>query len=102
MKNQLNLLKNFLKTLTQWFTINVYNEITLKKNIPKCSDIYISTMTKIAYLNKHIDLIEIFWKIPVIPYHIRSCGVIKKQMKISSTSEEEIKQRTLTRNKYSN
>ena len=67
-------------------------EITLKKNIPKCSDIYISTMTKIAYLNEHIDLIEIFWKIPVIPYHIRSCGVIKKQMKISSTSEEEIKQ----------
>ncbi len=67
-------------------------KITIKKNIPKCSDIYISTMTKIAYLNEHIDLKENFWKIPVIPYHKRACGIIKKQMKVSSTSEEEIQQ----------
>jgi len=36
---------------------------------PKCSDIYISTKTKIAYLNTPINLSEVFWKIPVMPYH---------------------------------
>ena len=36
---------------------------------PKCSDIYISTKTKIAYLSTPINLSEVFWKIPVMPYH---------------------------------
>ena len=33
-----------------------------EQNIPKCSEIYISTKTKIAYLNKSIDLKETFGK----------------------------------------
>ena len=34
------------------------------KNIPKCSDIYISTKTKISYLNKNnIDIKKIFFGI---------------------------------------
>ena len=41
---------------------------SVKKEMPKCSDIYISTQTKIAYLNKTIDLNEVFWKIPMIEY----------------------------------
>ena len=37
------------------------------KNIPKCSDIYISTKTKISYLNKNnIDIKKIFWDIFLI------------------------------------
>ena len=38
--------------------------------IPKCSDIYISTKTKIAYLNSKIPLQEVFWQVPVIKYYI--------------------------------
>jgi len=58
--------------------------------IPKSSDIYISTKTKIAYLNKPIDLKEMFWIIPVIKYMEPKNGVIKKQMKFNSNIEEEI------------
>jgi len=57
---------------------------------PKCSDIYISTKTKIAYLNSPIDLYDIYWKIPILEYHLQQEGVIKKQIKISSTSKEEV------------
>lgn len=56
---------------------------------PKPTDIYISTKSKIAFLNNPIDL-EIFWNIPVIPFHEPSNGVIKKQIKINSRSLEEI------------
>ena len=44
---------------------------------PKASDIYISTKTKLGYLNKTIDLNTVFWAIPVIPYARPSNGVIK-------------------------
>ena len=57
---------------------------------PKCSDIYISTKTKISYLNQEIDLHTLFWKVPVVAYHEPRCGVIKKQMKFNSTSQEEL------------
>ena len=61
------------------------------KNIPKCSLLYISTKTKISYLNKtDIDIKSIFWKIPVIKYYTPTNGVIKKQIKYSSTSKEEV------------
>jgi hypothetical protein len=60
-------------------------------NIPKCSDIYISTKTKISYLNKNnINIKDIFWKIPILNYSIPKNGVIKKQIKYSSTSPEEV------------
>jgi len=57
---------------------------------PKATNIYISTKTKIAYLNTMIDLKKIFWDIPVIPYSKASNGVIKKQMKFNSTEKEEV------------
>ena len=56
--------------------------------VNKVSDIYISTKTIIAYLNVEIDLYSIFWKIPIIPYSQPSDGVIKKQMKFNSLTEE--------------
>jgi hypothetical protein len=60
-------------------------------NIPKCSDIYISTKTKISYLNKNdINIKDIFWKIPILNYSIPKNGVIKKQIKYSSTSSDEV------------
>ena len=58
--------------------------------IPKSSEIYISTKTKIAYLNKPFDLKHMFWAIPVIKYMEPKNGVIKKQMKFNSNTEDEI------------
>ena len=57
---------------------------------PKCSDIYISTKTKIAYLNTSINLRTIFWNIPVLLYQDRCEGVIKKQMKVNCLNEKDI------------
>ena len=57
---------------------------------PKCSDLYISTKTKISYLSHPIPLKEVFWKVPVIPYHSQEEGVTKKQMKFNSASQEEL------------
>ena len=56
---------------------------------PEPSDIYISTKSKIAYLEKPIDL-SIFWNIPVIPYSMPTNGVIKKQIKLNSKEPEEL------------
>lgn len=47
--------------------------------------IYISTKTKIAYLNRPIDIYDLFWKIPVQHYYTRKEGVIKKQIKFQTT-----------------
>jgi hypothetical protein len=57
---------------------------------PKATDMYISTKTKIAYLNSKIDLKKMFWDIPIIPYYRPTNGVIKKQMKFNSFEKEEL------------
>lgn len=62
-----------------------------KNETPKSSDIYISTKTKIAYLNTPIDL-KIFWNIPVISYFNPTNGIIKKQIKINSMTMEELEE----------
>jgi len=69
---------------------------------PKASDIYISTKTKIAYLNIPIDLKTIFWSVPIIPYAKPCNGVIKKQIKFNSTCIEELNeiQEKLTKEVY--
>jgi len=69
---------------------------------PKASPIYISTKTKIAYLNTAIDLKTMFWQIPVIPYAKPCNGVVKKQIKFNSTTMDELNeiQEKLTRELY--
>ena len=62
------------------------------EEIPKSTEIYISTKSKIAYLNREIDLKEIFWNIPIVPYAMPKNGVVKKQMKIVSKSKEEFEE----------
>ena len=69
--------------------MNVSKKTELKE-IPKCTDLYISTKTKIVHLNQSINLSDLFWKIKVIPYHEKNVGVVKKQMKINSTSKEQL------------
>ena len=58
--------------------------------IPKCSDIYISTQTKIAYLNQPIKLEQVFWNLPIINYYSPTDGIIKKSIKINSNTPEEV------------
>lgn len=60
------------------------------KQIPVCSPIYISTKTKISYLNTEIDIKKVFWDIPVMPYSIQTKGIVKKQIKFSSITKEEL------------
>ena len=57
--------------------------------VPKSNNIYISTKTKIAHLTSAINL-DMFWKIPIIKYSVPTEGVIKKQIKINSTTPEEV------------
>jgi hypothetical protein len=57
---------------------------------PECEDLYISTKTKLLYLNqKDIDVARIFWNVPIVEYWKPGEGVIKKQMK--NVSEKDVK-----------
>ena len=71
-------------------------------DVPVSTPIYISTKTKISYLNMAVDLKEVFWKIPVISYAEPKTGVIKKQIKINSITQEELNdvQEKLKHEKY--
>jgi hypothetical protein len=69
----------------------VSSDISKEVNFaPKASAIYISTKTKIAYLNTPIDLKPVFWQIPVLKYATPSDGVVKKQIKLNSTTVEDL------------
>jgi TATA-box binding protein (TBP) (component of TFIID and TFIIIB) len=59
--------------------------------VPHCTDIKISTKTKILYLNQPLDLNKLFWDINVIPYDSHTCGVTKKQMKFNFTDKSEVR-----------
>lgn len=59
---------------------------------PKSTPIYISTKTKISYLNTPIDIKSVFWKMPVVPYAIPSEGIIKKQIKFYTTNPAELEE----------
>ena len=58
-------------------------------NIPKCEELYISTKTKVLFLNRGIDIYKMFWKIPIINYWDPREGVVKKQIKIVCNSHDE-------------
>jgi TATA-box binding protein (TBP) (component of TFIID and TFIIIB) len=64
-------------------------EDTFKGSAPTPTNIYISTKSKIAYLEQPIDL-KIFWDIPIITYTTPKNGVIKKQLKINSKTPEDL------------
>ena len=61
----------------------------LKNTAPICEELYISTKTKVLYLNQEIDINRIFWLLPIIENWRPGSGIIKKQMKIVSNSKEE-------------
>ena len=57
---------------------------------PECSDLNISTKSKIIYLNKKFDLYDLFWKLSVINYDSEIEGIIKKQMKFNFIDKEQV------------
>lgn len=69
-------------------TVNCLDE-SIQQNAPECEDLYISTKTKVLYLNMPIDIQNIFWLIPITEYWKQTECVIKKQMKIVSNTKEE-------------
>ena len=83
----------------EWLNFNSNDVIIKNETLKKKSksdikkgftDIYISTKTKIAYLNiKDIDLYDVFWKLNILPYHLPEEGIIKKSIKINCNNEEE-------------
>lgn len=53
--------------------------------------LYISTRTKIFYLNIfEFDVANVFWQLPVINYHEPISGIVKKQMTVKLRSKEEV------------
>lgn len=61
---------------------------TVQYTLPKCDDLYISTTTKVLFLNMPVDIENIFWDISIIDYWKPTAGVIKKQMKIVSNTKD--------------
>ena len=83
-KEWLNFTKN--KSIKKKSTRKSLSEDDIKKNM---TDIYISTKTKIAYLNTCVPLHEIFWDLPVLDYSIPSNGILKKSIKINCINKNE-------------
>lgn len=69
--------------------IEIIETKTKNLNIPLSNELYISTKTKVLFLNQEIDIQNIYWKIPIIEYWEPKNGVIKKQIKIVSKTQEE-------------
>jgi len=62
----------------------------LQKEPPKCTELKISTKSKIIYLNQRFELNKLFWKVPIVDYDSEKEGVIKKQMKFNFASIEHV------------
>ena len=65
------------------------SEVDVIQESPKCSELYISTKTKISYLTQTIDINNVFWEIPINDYYKPVEGIIKKQMKLNSNNEDD-------------
>ena len=70
--------------------INNQDETIDDVKCPESTKLYISTKSIISYLNSEINLMDVFWNIPILSYSSFSEGVIKKQMKFNSTSQDEL------------
>lgn len=62
--------------------------------VPSPSPLYISTKTLIAHIDmskcEALNIEEIFWNLPVTPYHIQDEGIIKKQIVIKCKEKSEL------------
>ena len=68
------------------------NQHTVGKEPPVCENLYISTQTKVLFLNQDIDTHHVFWQLPITEYWKQEECIVKKQMKIVSKSKEEFEE----------
>lgn len=68
----------------------ILNNDMEQDGIPKSNALYISTQTIISYLNMDVNLKDIFWQLPIMPYATPKEGIVKKQIKFNSLSKEEL------------
>lgn len=85
----LNVIPNSDLALNLALDLDLDLDDELDENMPVCDDLYISTKTKVLFLNQEIDINEVFWNIPVTEYWRPVECVVKKQMKIVSKTPEE-------------
>jgi transcription initiation factor TFIIIB Brf1 subunit/transcription initiation factor TFIIB len=50
----------------------------------------VSTQTKIVILSEPVDVNDLFWRLPLVPYEEPRAGILKKQIQIRSDSPEEV------------
>lgn len=72
--------------------IIVNNNIEITNKVcPVPEPLYISTKTKIVTLNQgFIDVDKLFWNVNLIPYFAQCEGIIKKEKRFRSLSQEEV------------
>lgn len=72
-------------------SINLNNNYRENNVSPICTPIYVSTKTKIAYLNQEIPLEKMFWKINILEsYALPQEGVVKKEMKFKTICKSDL------------
>ncbi len=81
--------EDFLEDESNMNKVSNNNTKYINDKAPDCEDLYISTKTKVLFLNQSLDINNIFWKIPIKPYNTLENCIIKKQMKIVSNTQEE-------------
>jgi hypothetical protein len=74
----------FKDTCTEKKQVDVIEDVA-----PECQELYISTTTKVLFLNTAIDIDSMFWNLPILEYGIPNNGIVKKQMKIISKTPED-------------
>lgn len=100
MKQNTNLtIDNISKTLNEDIkpennNSNITDEVYIPSPPPVCTELNISTQTKVLFLNKSIDVEDIFWKIPILDYWVPSRGILKKTVKIVSLTKEKVEELT--------
>jgi hypothetical protein len=65
----------------------------LTQMLPKpalCIELFISTKTKVLFLNQTVDVENLFLHLPVLEYWIPATGIIKKTTKIISLTPERV------------
>ena len=72
------------------------NSTSLEYVRNNCESLYISTQTKIFFLNiNSLDVDKVFWNIPIMEYGEAKIGIIKKQMRMIFKTPEEYTEYTL-------
>lgn len=64
--------------------------ITLRP--PKCTNLMISTKTKVLFLNQPVDIEPVFWNLPLIDYWQPRTGILKKTIKLVCMSPDRVKE----------